>query len=923
MKRSRIFLTIFSVVLVNLETILPAPASPNGTSDNLPGRETFVLENEKVSYTLVLENGQVFSDRLERKDNWLPGTGTAKVILETNADFAIDLMWTGWRAPGKESNADNLVSLTRKDFQLAGAQSGMLPDGTRELTLFFAGNTTGLDLRINYQLPPQAFYIRRNLAVADSVSGLHFLHQLWPLHSTIYNYIELIKNGGFGQPVACRTGEGGVFFGLEYPASRNEIMPGSDGAYQVCCGQEAGVKISKEWISSDWAVSGLSTDPYVKLWFNRYLDQVRVAPVRPYLKYNCWCDVRSAESVDNPEAVMNEENIFRIIKDFRRELYDKRGISLDAFVLDDGWDVYKSDWVLRTAEFPHGLKPFADTLRHMGTRLGIWFGPIGGYSFREQRVGWMKDHGYEVTGDQLCLAGKNYYPLFADRVLGFMQNDHISHFKWDGILFSCSEPEHGHPTGINSRRAITDSLILLCNKVRTENPGVYLNITSGTWLSPWWLKYTNTIWMQGEDWGYSSVPSASLRDMETTFRDITLYNDFRKNDFWFPVSNLMTVGIIKGRLANLGGESETLEQFTNNAVFCLARGVAMWELYVSPDMLTRGEWDAIASTIRWARDRFEILRNTEMTGGDPAREEAYGYLHFSGDHGILACRNSSADIRKMNLELDPSFGLDPEVDSLVIERVFPSRWIYPGYFSPGDRTEISLDGFETAIYEIYPLQDATYPLIAGVNFEVMNTEGKKIALELSDNTGHVTILNPQKIQNIWHEGKNITADGLSGILAEPDAPIRSHSFRSEIIKNKSVTNMTLDIDQSVTRAVLSALFRSSGEADTIDPVVTILIDSKQTVPEIIRQDGSWAWYKVNVTAGNHRVRILAEIPGKKSQWKGSMSAWLQGNQSMKGETLVFDMTEKIIERLMPPSPNNPGELGINIKLGQADLFLFP
>lgn len=135
--------------------------------------------------------------------------------------------------------------------------------------------------------------------------------------------------------------------------------------------------------------------------------------------------------------------------------------------------------------------------------------------------------------------------------------------------------------------------------------------------------------------------------------------------------------------------------------------------------------------------------------------------------------------------------------------------------------------------------------------------------------------------------------------------------------------MTLDIDQSVTRAVLSALFRSSGEADTIDPVVTILIDSKQTVPEIIRQDGSWAWYKVNVTAGNHRVRILAEIPGKKSQWKGSMSAWLQGNQSMKGETLVFDMTEKIIERLMPPSPNNPGELGINIKLGQADLFLFP
>ena len=43
-------------------------------------------------------------------------------------------------------------------------------------------------------------------------------------------------------------------------------------------------------------------------------------------------------------------------------MIEKNGITLDAFVLDDGWDVYKSDWVLRPGEFPHGLRPIADAL---------------------------------------------------------------------------------------------------------------------------------------------------------------------------------------------------------------------------------------------------------------------------------------------------------------------------------------------------------------------------------------------------------------------------------------------------------------------------------------------------------------------------------------------------------------------------------
>ncbi len=80
----------------------------------------------------------------------------------------------------------------------------------------------------------------------------------------------------------------------------------------------------------------------------------------------------------------------------------------------------------------------------MNSSLGVWYGPIGGYSFRSDRVSWMKDHGYEVVGsykkegsaeyvvgDQLCLAGTKYSALFQKRVVDMVKNDGVRFFKWE------------------------------------------------------------------------------------------------------------------------------------------------------------------------------------------------------------------------------------------------------------------------------------------------------------------------------------------------------------------------------------------------------------------------------------------------------------------------------------------------------------
>src|SRR5699024_9877109 len=134
----------------------------------------------------------------------------------------------------------------------------------------------------------------------------------------------------------------------------------------------------------------------IRQWFMKYVEAMRAQPVRPYLLYNSWYDLRHPEIVQNKKYVMNQKNSLRIIRLFRHHLTQKYGIKLDAFVLDDGWDTYKSNWKISKKRFPHGLHPLVEQLNKTNTDLGIWIGPIGGYSNRDVRVNWMKNHGYET-----------------------------------------------------------------------------------------------------------------------------------------------------------------------------------------------------------------------------------------------------------------------------------------------------------------------------------------------------------------------------------------------------------------------------------------------------------------------------------------------------------------------------------------------
>jgi hypothetical protein len=890
----RMNLCMVLAIVISMTAVSVSPADTVTTGqETINEKQVSWIGNDQVKCSVIFQKGNLVFDCLEARPGWAGPEGNRSHKIKTDANFGLDIQWTGWLAPGKIHNADNPVMFTKKYFQLAQMETRDNPDGSKELVFTFEGLDISLEIQLIYKLETDAFYVKRQLSVRDPKSRGHFLRWLWPRRSIIYGNVSILKPGGFGEPAAITTDNAGTFFGLEYPASKNVLKPVCKEKTALHTGQEMGLKISDTWIKSEWTVTALTPGTHVKAWFNKYLESIRAAPLKPYLLYNTWYDVRSPEYTKRPEDVMNETNLMRIINDFKREMLEKRGLKLDAFVLDDGWDIYKSDWVPRKEEFPNGLTPIRKALNDMGTDLGVWFGPIGGYSYRQWRVQWMKENGYEVVGDQLCLAGTNYHQLFKKRTVDFVRNDGAAYYKWDGIQFSCSEPDHGHPIGIYSRRAVMESVADLCRSVRSENPGIFLNITSGTWLSPWWMKYANMIWMQGRDYGYASVPSISKRDAAITYRDVVLYE-----------------GIIKGHLQKLGGEAEPLDKFTDNTILYFARGVTMWELYISPNLLTDEEWNAIAKSIGWARDRFEILKSTEMVGGDPGKKEAYGYVHFFKDRGIAAVRNPFIQPRVLEIKLDPAYGLCAKASSLVLERVYPTGWVSPHLYAAGATLELPLQGYETGIYEIYPLEKATEPLLAGVTFDIVKEKGKDYVLRVRNGNKQVRLLNPGTVKNIKISGQEVPLHRLQSVLSMKPlpGPVKAGSMTAK----PGGAEVDFSVSEPSTTAVLVFLVEPLPRAN-----VSVYLQGKKIETEEEQQEGKWAWYKLKVGPGRHNARIKIRPVDKKIKWTGKISAWVIGTRKSQSREVKFELVRELSTRKpMPPLPLPVGEDKFVLKLGE-------
>ena len=99
----------------------------------------------------------------------------------------------------------------------------------------------------------------------------------------------------------------------------------------------------------------------------------------------------------------------------------------------------------------------------------------------------------------------------------------------------------------------------------------------------------------------------------------------------------MLHGIIYARHAR-GLDHDRGHDFADEVWSYFASGTGLQELYVSPDLLSSADWDLLAEAARWARSNAAILRDSHWIGGDPARDEIYGWAAWMPAGAVLTLR---------------------------------------------------------------------------------------------------------------------------------------------------------------------------------------------------------------------------------------------------------------------------------------------
>jgi hypothetical protein len=429
---------------------------------------------------------------------------------------------------------------------------------------------------------------------------------------------------------------GNLFLGIESPLSTCGVQ-----THEGFCRIDSGVPIGAGLEESYSAVIGVSVTGQMRRDFLTYLERERAHPYRAFLHYNSWFDLgyqlpyTQAEALDRIHAIGDELN-------------KKRGVKLDSFLFDDGWDDTSDLWKVR-ADFKDGFKPLTEAAAEYGAAPGIWLSPWGGYAdAKKQRVATARRDGYEIVNDGMALSGPKYYKLFHDAVSRMVTVDGVNQFKFDGT---------GNADQVVPGSAFTndfDAAIHLISDLRELKPDIFINLTTGTWPSPFWLMYADSIWRGGEDTEFAGVGTA--RERWITYRDAATYEHIVKGGRLFPLNSLMLHGIVYGR-KHKELSTDPGHDFANEVHSFFGSGTQLQELYITPEILSAADWDTLAEAAKWARENAETLKDTHWIGGDPAKGDVYGWAAWSKDAAILTLRNPSDKAQTLGLDIGKALEL--------------------------------------------------------------------------------------------------------------------------------------------------------------------------------------------------------------------------------------------------------------------------
>lgn len=440
---------------------------------------------------------------------------------------------------------------------------------------------------------------------------------------------------------------------------------------------------------SEWAVMGVFPENQKRRFFSHYIERERARPYKQFLHYNCWWDI-----TDDGASSFTSEQLIERMHAWNEKFIKPFDIKLDAFVFDDGWDNLDSVWHFDPVKFPNGFESQAELCEKYNSGLGVWMSPFGGYlESKRRRVLSAEREGLETNDKGMSLAGDYYYNRFLERATDMLVNYKANYFKFDG--FGGAEPKY---------LPDMEAGVKLISNLRRVNPDVFINITVGTWPSPFWLKYADCVWRGSGDLHNAGVGSTTQKTI--TYRDGTLHNNVVNRAPLYPLNSIMTHGIA---YTNLGHPSrfvnDNLDDFKDMVYSFFGSGASLQELYISHDKMKPEFWPVVAEGAKWAKANESILKDTHWIGGSPINLEPYGFASWTPEKSIVTLRNPSDKTVKFKFNPTEVFELP---HGFLADFEFKSPWkenkeLKSIFINSKATKEIVLKPFEVLVLEAYTL----------------------------------------------------------------------------------------------------------------------------------------------------------------------------------------------------------------------------
>lgn len=526
-------------------------------------------------------------------------------------------------------------------------------------------------------------YVIQRVALAPVKSG-------WPVDTV--RLIDLEAPGAKvegitqGAPVAA----GVLFFALEHPMSESAV----EGS-RVHCGLRRGqTRVPGKTLTLS-SVMGATPPGQLRRGFLYYVERERAHPYHPFLHYNSWYDIAWAN------RKFNQAQAVEAIETWGRKLTEERGVPMASFVFDDGWDDNRTLWQFHDG-FPNGFTPLREAAAKYGAAVGTWLSPFGGYGqAREQRLKYGVEQGFEVNRNGFALSGDRYYARFRDICAKMMREYGVNFFKFDGM------GPGNNKVGGEEFLGDIEALMRLVGELRALDPDLYVSATTGTWCTPYFLWHADSTWRSGNDMGFSG--KGTKRQQWINYRDTQTYRNVVRQGPLYPLNSLMTQGIAHARHGPAAELGEDPGDFAAEVWSFFGSGTSLQELYIAPQLLTGEMWSILAAGARWSQANADVLVDTHWIGGDPGRNQIYGWASWAPRKGILVLRNPDDVPATITLDIKDAFDLPagaPAAYRLVSPGPAAAKPA-PLEISAGNPHVFSLDAFQAIVYDAEPVRRDT------------------------------------------------------------------------------------------------------------------------------------------------------------------------------------------------------------------------